>query len=50
MPANDNPITLGDLKQIIEGMDAAEADAMGVSCQYFAHKLVEELEERYGAA
>ena len=39
-----------ELKQIIkviENMDPAEADAMGVSCQYFAAKLIEEFYEEF---
>lgn len=40
----DTPtLTLEQIIVIIEGMDAHEADTMGVSCQYFARKLTEEI-------
>jgi hypothetical protein len=40
---------LKEIIKVIEDMDPAEADAMGVSCTFFAAKLIEEFYEKFGA-
>lgn len=42
-------MTYDEIVELIESMDASEADAMGVSCQYFAQQLIDKLDRAWPA-
>lgn len=49
MAKTDEAKTIGKVIRIVKKLDAAEADAMGVSCQEFARVLIKDLKEKFDA-